>query len=105
MRSARLPMASIPFELKGKTVYVAGHRGMVGSALVRRLAREDVRVLTAARADVDLRGQAAVERWFASEKPQVVFHAGAKVGGIVANNTLRGDFIYENLVIATNVIQ
>lgn len=98
-------MASIPFDLKGKTVYVAGHRGMVGGALVRRLAREDIKVLTAARAEVDLRDQAAVERWFASEKPQVVFHAAAKVGGIVANNTLRGDFIYENLVIATNVIQ
>src|ERR1700750_1115463 len=104
-RGGRSPMARTPFELKGKTVYVAGHRGMVGSALVRRLAREDVRVLTATRAEVDLRDQAAVERWFASEKPQVVFHAAAKVGGIVANNTLRGDFIYENLVIATNVIQ
>jgi GDP-L-fucose synthase len=98
-------MAAIPFELKGKTVYVAGHRGMVGTALVRRLEREDVKVLTAGRAEVDLREQAAVERWFAAHKPQVVFHAAAKVGGIVANNTLRGDFIYENLVIATNVIQ
>ncbi|MBY0382057.1 MAG: GDP-L-fucose synthase [Xanthobacteraceae bacterium] len=98
-------MAALPFDLKGKTVYVAGHRGMVGGALVRRLAGEEVTVLTATRAELDLRDQAAVENWFAANRPQVVFHAAAKVGGIVANNTLRGDFIYENLVIATNVIQ
>ena len=98
-------MASAPFDLKGKTVFVAGHRGMVGGALVRRLAREDVKVLTATRAEVDLRDQAAVNAWFAKTKPQVVFHAAAKVGGIVANNTLRAEFIYENIVIATNVIQ
>lgn len=98
-------MASVPFDLSGKTVYVAGHRGMVGSALVRRLARANVKVLTATRADVDLRDQAAVNRWFVANRPEVVFHAAAKVGGIVANNTLRAEFIYENLVIATNVIQ
>jgi GDP-L-fucose synthase len=97
-------MASVPFDLSGKTVYVAGHRGMVGSALVRRLARENVKVLTATRAEVDLCDQSAVHRWFAANRPQVVFHAAAKVGGIVANNTLRAEFIYENLVIATNVI-
>lgn len=97
-------MASLPFELKGKTVYVAGHRGMVGSALVRRLKREDVKILTIPRSEVDLRDQAAVGRWFAANRPQVVFHAGAKVGGIHANNTLRAEFIYDNLVIATNVI-
>ncbi len=93
------------FNLTGKTVYVAGHRGMVGGALVRRLARENVTLLTATRGEVDLRDQAAVNAWFAKNKPQVVFHAAAKVGGIVANNTLRGEFIYENIVIATNVIQ
>jgi GDP-L-fucose synthase len=97
-------MASVPFDLKGKTVYVAGHRGMVGSALVRRLARENVTVLTATRSEVDLCDQSAVNRWFAANRPQVVFHAAAKVGGIVANNTLRAEFIYENLVVATNVI-
>ena len=97
-------MASIPFELKGKTVYVAGHRGMVGSALVRRLAREDVELLTASRSEADLRDQAAVNRWFAAKRPQVVFLAAAKVGGIVANNTLRAEFLYDNLAIATNVI-
>ena len=98
-------MAATPFDLKGKTVYVAGHRGMVGGALVRRLARENVTIVTAARGEVDLRDQAAVNGWFAKNRPQVVFHAAAKVGGIVANNTLRAEFIYENIVIATNVIQ
>lgn len=98
-------MASAPFELKGKTVYVAGHRGMVGSAIVRRLAREDVRLLTVDRSVVDLCSQAAVFDWFAKARPQVVFLAAAKVGGIVANNTLRGEFIYDNIAIASNVIQ
>src|SRR5215813_14159950 len=98
-------MASIPFELKGKTVYVAGHRGMVGGALVRRLAQENVELLTVGRREVDLRDQAAVFKWFAENKPQVVFLAAAKVGGIVANNTLRADFLYDNLAIAANVIQ
>jgi GDP-L-fucose synthase len=97
-------MATTPFELKGKTVFVAGHRGMVGSALVRRLARENVRLLTVARSEVDLADQAAVNRWFAASQPQVVLFAAAKVGGIVANNTLRGEFIYDNLIVAANVI-
>jgi nucleoside-diphosphate-sugar epimerase len=66
-------MASIPFELKGKTVYVAGHRGMVGAALVRRLAAENVELLTATRNEVELRDQAAVNNWFAAKRPQVVF--------------------------------
>jgi GDP-L-fucose synthase len=97
-------MAGIPFELKGKTVFVAGHRGMVGSALVRRLARENVELMTAARGEVDLRDQTAVNRWFAANRPQVVFLAAAKVGGIVANNTLRAEFLHDNLAIATNAI-
>jgi GDP-L-fucose synthase len=97
-------MARIPFELKGKTVFVAGHGGMVGSALVRRLARENVGLLTAGRGELDLRDQAAVFGWFAEKRPQVVFFAAAKVGGIAANNALRGEFIYDNLIIATNVI-
>jgi GDP-L-fucose synthase len=98
-------MASVPFELKGKTVFVAGHRGMVGSALVRRLAQEDVELVTAGRSELDLRDQAAVFDWFAAKAPQVVFLAAAKVGGIVANNTLRAEFLYDNLAIAANVIQ
>jgi GDP-L-fucose synthase len=97
-------MASTPFELKGKTVFVAGHTGMVGGALVRRLAREDVELLTVGRREVDLRDQAAVFDWFAKKRPQAVFLAAAKVGGIVANNTLRGEFIYDNLIISANVI-
>ena len=97
-------MARTPFELKGKKVFVAGHRGMVGAALVRRLAQENVELLTAGRSEVDLRDQAAVSNWFANTRPQVVFLAAAKVGGIVANNTLRAEFIYDNLIIATNVI-
>ena len=97
-------MANVPFELKGKRVFVAGHRGMVGSALVRRLAREHVEIVTVERNEVDLLDQAATNRWFSEARPQVVLHAAAKVGGIVANNTLRAEFIYENLLIATNVI-
>jgi GDP-L-fucose synthase len=98
-------MARTPFDLKGKTVFVAGHKGMVGGALVRRLAREGVELLTVGRSEVDLRDQAAVFSWFAKTRPQVVFLAAAKVGGIVANNTLRGEFIYDNLIISANVIQ
>jgi len=97
-------MAKIPFDLKGKSVFVAGHRGMVGAALVRRLAREGVELLTVAHRELDLRDQAGVSGWFAAKRPQVVFLAAAKVGGIVANNTLRAEFIYDNLLIAANVI-
>jgi len=97
-------MANIPFELKGKTFFVAGHRGMVGAALACRLARESVELLTITRSEVDLRDQAAVNKWFAAKRPQAVFLAAAKVGGIVANNTLRAEFLYDNLAIAANVI-
>ncbi|MGY8662698.1 GDP-L-fucose synthase [Bradyrhizobium sp. UFLA05-109] len=97
-------MAATPFELKGRSVYVAGHRGMVGAALMRRLALEEVRLVTVDRSEVDLRNQAAVFDWFAKTRPQVVFLAAAKVGGIVANDTLRAEFIYDNMAIAANVI-
>lgn len=97
-------MRGAPFDLAGKTVFVAGHRGMVGQALVRRLAQENVTLLTATREQLDLRDQAAVNGWFAKHRPQIVFLAAAKVGGILANDTLRGAFIYENLMIATNAI-
>ena len=73
-------MAKTPFELKGRSVFVAGHRGMVGSALMRRLAQEDVELLTVGRREVDLRDQAAVFKWFADKRPQAVFLAAAKVG-------------------------
>jgi GDP-L-fucose synthase len=98
-------VASTLFELTGKRVYVAGHRGMVGSALSRRLVREDVQLVTTERSEVDLRNQAAVFDWFAKARPQVIFLAAAKVGGIVANDTLRAEFIYDNIAIAANVIQ
>ncbi len=97
-------MASAEFELKGKRVYVAGHRGMVGGAILRRLAQEDIELVTADRRELDLCNQAAVFDWFAKVRPQVVFLAAAKVGGIVANNTLRAEFIYQNIAIASNVI-
>jgi len=97
-------MAKTPFDLKGKTVFVAGHRGMVGGALMRRLAGEGAELLTVGRREVDLRDQTAVSAWFAAKRPQAVFLAAARVGGIVANNTLRAEFIYDNLIIAANVI-
>ena len=100
----RLPSAPALFELDGKTVFVAGHRGMVGSALQRRLAQENAKLLTVGRADLDLCDQAAVNRWFADNRPQVVFVAAAKVGGIAANNALRAEFIRDNLAITTNII-
>ncbi len=97
-------MARTPFELRGKRVFIAGHRGMVGAALVRRLSSEGAELLTVPRSEVDLRDQAQVADWFAKKRPQAVFLAAAKVGGIVANNTLRAEFIYDNLILATNVI-
>jgi GDP-L-fucose synthase len=97
-------MAETPFELKGKKVFVAGHGGMAGAGLVRRLVQEDVELVTAGRHEIDLRDQAAVNAWFAAKRPQAVFLAAAKVGGIVANDTLRADFLYDNVMIAANVI-
>lgn len=93
------------YDLKGKRVFVAGHRGMAGSAIARRLASEDCEVLTATRADVDLMDQAATRAWFAREKPDAVFVAAAKVGGILANDTYPADFLYDNLMIEANVIE
>jgi GDP-L-fucose synthase len=78
-------VANVPFELTGKSVFVAGHRGMVGSALARRLERENVRLVTVDRRELDLCNQAAVFDWFAKTRPQVIILAAAKVGGIVAN--------------------
>jgi GDP-L-fucose synthase len=95
--------AEILYPLRGKRVFVAGHRGMVGQALVRRLQREDCEVLTAARAQADLTRQEEAERWFLAQRPQAVFMAAAKVGGILANHTYPADFLYENLAIAANV--
>jgi len=97
-------MSADVYSLSGKRVWVAGHRGMAGSAIVRRLASENCTVLTADRSALDLTDQAAVDRWLKQAQPDAVFVAAAKVGGIVANNTLRAEFLYDNLIIATNVI-
>lgn len=92
------------FALAGKRVWVAGHRGMVGSALVRRLGHEDCEIVTVDRDQLDLRRQAEVEAWMGQVLPQVIFLAAAKVGGILANDTDPGDFLYDNLMIEANVI-
>lgn len=97
-------MDAADFRLVGRRVYVAGHKGMVGGALVRRLAAENCDVVVADRAEVDLVDMATVRRFLARESPDVVIVAAAKVGGIHANNTLRAEFIYENLAIAANLI-
>jgi GDP-L-fucose synthase len=92
--------------LAGSKVYVAGHRGLVGSAFIKRLEREGcASILTRTHAQLDLTDQAAVLRFFKEERPEYVFLAAAKVGGILANNTRPAEFIYENLAIHTNVIQ
>jgi GDP-L-fucose synthase len=93
------------FDLAGKRVWVAGHRGMVGSALVRRLEGEECRVLTVDRAALDLRDQTAVYRWMMDARPDAVFLAAARVGGILANSTYPGQFLHDNLAIQTNVIE
>ena len=91
-------------EIAGKRVYVAGHRGMVGSAIVRRLASENCEILTADRAQLDLGDPAATRAWMTGEKPDLVFLAAAKVGGILANDSYPADFLHDNLMIAANVI-
>jgi len=90
---------------KNAKIYVAGHRGMVGSAIVRKLEREGfTNIITRGSKELDLRNQQAVADFFASEKPDYVFLAAAKVGGIIANNTYRGEFLYDNLMIQNNII-
>jgi GDP-L-fucose synthase len=89
---------------KKRRVWVAGHRGMVGSAIVRRLEREDVELLTVRRNELDLREQDAVRKWLALQKPDVIILAAAKVGGILANDTFPAEFLFDNLAIETNVI-
>jgi len=97
--------APVVFPLAGRKVYVAGHRGMVGSALVRRLQQSGANILTATRQQVDLRRQEATEAWLDAARPDAVFVAAATVGGILANDTRPADFLYDNLMIAANVIE
>ena len=92
------------YRLCGKRVWVAGHRGLVGSALVRRLAGEAVKLLTVGRESLDLRRQREVEEWMRRERPQAVFVAAAMVGGIQANDSRPASFLYDNLMIEANVV-
>ncbi|WP_374300658.1 GDP-L-fucose synthase family protein [Ferrovibrio sp.] len=93
------------YPLSGRRVWVAGHRGLVGSALVRRLAREDCEILTAGRDSLDLRSPDQVDLWMKNVRPEAVFVAAAKVGGIHANDTQPATFLYDNLMIEANVIE
>jgi GDP-L-fucose synthase len=93
------------FTLMGKKIWVAGHRGMVGSAIVRQLAHENCEIITASRDILDLKDQSQTHTWMKRNRPDVVFIAAARVGGILANNTYPADFIYDNLVIQTNIIE
>jgi GDP-L-fucose synthase len=97
--------APIMFPLSGLRIFVAGHRGMVGQALIRRLGGRGVELLTVTRKDVDLRRQSATERWMAEARPDAVFVAAATVGGILANDTRPAEFLYDNLMITANLIE
>lgn len=90
---------------KSSKIYVAGHRGMVGSAIIRKLQKEGyTNIITKTSSELDLRNQSAVENFFKEHQPEYVFLAAAKVGGILANNTYRAEFIYDNLMIQNNII-
>jgi GDP-L-fucose synthase len=93
------------FDLRGKRVYVAGHTGLAGSAIVRRLASEDCDVLTADRRELDLTQQGATEEWIAQARPDAIFLAAARVGGIYANDAFPADFLADNLAISLNVVR
>ncbi|MHA1536184.1 MAG: GDP-L-fucose synthase [Alphaproteobacteria bacterium] len=93
-----------PYRLKDRRVWVAGHRGMVGSALVRRLQAEGAEVLSVGRERVDMRRQAEVEEWMEEARPEAVIVAAATVGGILANDSRPADFLYDNLAIEANII-
>lgn len=93
------------YSLSGKRVFVAGHRGMVGAALIRRLARENCDVITVDRSRLDLRDQAATRKFLGETKPDAVVIAAAKVGGILANDTLPAEFLHDNLVLEANLVE
>jgi len=98
-------MQPVIYPLSGKRVFVAGHRGMVGSAVVRRLQEIDCEILTVTHKEVDLRRQAETEAWLAANKPDTVFVAAATVGGILANDTRPAEFLYDNMMIEGNLIE
>ncbi|NBU28183.1 MAG: GDP-L-fucose synthase [Caulobacteraceae bacterium] len=93
------------FPLEGKRIWVAGHRGMVGSSIVRRLEWEGCEILTASRSELDLRRQAPTEQWIADHRPDVIVLAAARVGGILVNHLQPADFLNDNLIIQTNVLE
>jgi GDP-L-fucose synthase len=97
--------ADAEFRLEGKRVWIAGHRGMLGSALLRRLRNEPCELLTVERASVDLTRQAETEDWIAETRPDAIFLAAAHVGGILANDAAPADFLYDNLLIEANVLR
>jgi GDP-L-fucose synthase len=92
------------FDPSGKKIWVAGHKGMVGSAIVRRLQQENCEILTVDKSELNLLNQAGIEKWMMEQRPDIVFMAAARVGGIHANNTQPANFLYENLAIQTNII-
>src|SRR5262245_45253791 len=93
------------FDMRGKRVYVAGHSGLAGSAIVRRLASEDCKVLTATRSELDLTQQGATEKWIKEARPDAIFLAAARVGGIYANDAFPADFLADNLAMGLNVLR
>lgn len=97
-------MSEQRYDLTGKTVWVAGDRGMVGSAIVRRLGTEQCRIVRVSHAEVDLTRQAETEAWMRNTRPDAIFMAAARVGGIYANDTWSAEFIYDNLMIEANVV-
>ncbi|WP_303048862.1 GDP-L-fucose synthase [Phaeobacter sp. HF9A] len=97
--------SDLAFDLRGKRIFVAGHRGMVGGAVVRRLAREDCEVLTASRAELDMVDQAAVRAWMQEMRPDAIIMAAGKVGGIKANSEYPVDFLYQNMMIVANAAE
>ena len=97
--------ASVPFNLAGKRIFVAGHNGMAGSAIVRRLSQESCELLVAERSELDLARQDPTEKYFSSVRPDVVVMAAGRVGGIVANATYPVEFLAENLAMELNCIR
>ena len=100
-----LPSSPTLFDLSGKRVYVAGHSGMAGAAIVRRLASENCKILTASHDALDLTNQALTEEWIMRERPQAIFLAAGRVGGIHANDTFPAEFLADNMAIALNVMR
>ena len=101
---AGMVVTSKLFDIAGKRIWVAGHKGMVGAAIVRRLSREACEILTVSRAEIDLTRQADVERWLDAQRPDAIVLAAARVGGIHANSTLPAEFLSINLMIGANVV-